>query len=633
MQTFRLAPDVPADLAPALKILAASHAGLAGGKDAAPLAFETLPAPAAPAAARREGAGWRVLYARPCDALRLVGRLLAGEKPAAPERNPFERFGVMIDLSRNAVFTVPYAKRVLEKLALLGYNYAMLYTEDTYELPGEPYFGMLRGRLAAADVRAIDAHAAALGLELVPCIETLGHNEQLFRWNAYEEVRDIDGILLAWEEKTYRLIEKEVRFWRDNTRSRVVHLGMDEAWRLGEGRFKERFGEKKVFDIMTRHLDRVMEGCRKLGVTAIMWSDMWFRAGSAKHDYYDLDAKVPPAVAKKIPADVRQCYWDYYHDTAAFYEKMIDKHRALHGEPVVASGIWTWNMFWYGHRLTRNAAGRCIEACRSKGVGDLLFTMWGDDGGFCDFESAFAGLAWCAEKAFSGGDPSPALLEKRYAALFEGASYKAVTALGEWSDSGLPQFLWDDPLMNLRHAQLRAEGDWEVHLADRAKPQHHRDLVPGLRAAARALARATPTPNGEGGSIRFARAFVAALLARADLADALLDAWKLPRARRRAAVRIKALPAAGSSARTLETFAAEFRTMWLSHNRPQGMETTQIRLAGAVERAHEAVLRLEEYAVGTAETIPELDDLEKVGFQPAFRDRSWGRLAHGTVIA
>ncbi len=68
---------------------------------------------------------------------------------------------------------------------------------------------MLRGRLTAADVRAIDDHAAALGIELVPCIETLGHLEQLFRWKAYEPLRDIDGILLAWEDKTYALVEKQ----------------------------------------------------------------------------------------------------------------------------------------------------------------------------------------------------------------------------------------------------------------------------------------------------------------------------------------------------------------------------------------------------------------------------------------
>ena len=497
--TFRLA-SVPAELKPALKILAKSRPALAGGKGAVPLTFEKLPDPAAPASVADRGAGKTVRYARSCDALRLLGRLLAGEPPATPERNPFERFGVMIDSSRNAVMEPAYAKTVLERLALLGYNYAMLYAEDTYELPGEPYFGMLRGRLSAADVRALDDHAAALGIELVPCIETLGHLEQLFRWKAYEPMRDIDGIICAWDEKSYALIEKMLRFWRDNVRSRTIHLGLDEAWKLGQGEFRKRFGEQKVFDIMLKHVDRLSAMCRKLGVDAVMWSDMWFRAGSKRRDYYDLEAEIPESISKKIPDNVRLCYWDYYHKDRAFYEAMIARHREMHGEPVMASGVWTWNTFWYNHRITRAAAGPCVDACRAAGLRDVLFTMWGDDGGFCDFESAFAGLAWAAERAYAGAEPDERVLEKRYAALFGGASWKAVAALGEWADGETTQLIWDDPIMNLRAGVRRLEARAEIYNTLRRTPTwspdsgRRRASSPARPSRRAAGAAASPTP-------------------------------------------------------------------------------------------------------------------------------------------
>ena len=628
--TFHL-KSVPAELRPALRILAKRYPALAGGVGAVPLSFETIPDPAAPASVVDFGAGKTVCYARRCDALRLVGRLLAGESPAAPERNPFDRLGVMIDLSRNAVMTVDYAKSVLERLAILGYDYAMLYTEDVYEIPGEPYFGMLRGRLTAADVRAIDAHAAALGIELVPCLETLGHLEQIFRWAAYEPLRDIDGIICAWDEKSYALIEKMLRFWRDNVRSRTIHLGLDEAWKLGQGEFRKRFGEQKVFDIMLRHVDRLSALCRKLGVDAVMWSDMWFRAGSKRHDYYDLESDVPAEIASKIPDNVRLCYWDYYHKDQAFYEKMIERHRTMHGEPLMAGGVWTWGTFWYAHRITRAATLACVGGCRKAGLKDLLFTMWGDDGGFCDFESAFAGLAWAAERAYAGA-ADPKVLEKRYAALFGGASWKAVTALGEWTDGETAEMLWDDPIMNLRAGIRRIEADWQVAVTDTGA--RHRDLEPGLRKAARLLARAPAAKDGEGGSVSYARALCAALLARIDLAESLAAAWSLPKGKRRAAIKAKALPAARRNVRAMETFEAEFRAMWMSHNRPQGLETTQIRLAGAAERAAECVRRLLDYVAGRADTIPELDDLARVDFKPDFGwPRGWARVAHATVIA
>ena len=48
----------------------------------------------------------------------------------------FERNGLMLDCSRNAVFTVEKVKFLIRTLAKLGMNVLMLYTEDTYEVAG-----------------------------------------------------------------------------------------------------------------------------------------------------------------------------------------------------------------------------------------------------------------------------------------------------------------------------------------------------------------------------------------------------------------------------------------------------------------------------------------------------------------
>ena len=50
----------------------------------------------------------------------------------------FRTLGVMIDMSRNAVMSVAGLKRFLPLLKKMGYNCVMLYTEDTYEVDGEP---------------------------------------------------------------------------------------------------------------------------------------------------------------------------------------------------------------------------------------------------------------------------------------------------------------------------------------------------------------------------------------------------------------------------------------------------------------------------------------------------------------
>ena len=63
------------------------------------------------------------------------------------EKAAFECNGIMLECSRNAVLDVPTVQFILRKMALMGLNLGMLYTEDTYHLEGHPYFGYGRGRV------------------------------------------------------------------------------------------------------------------------------------------------------------------------------------------------------------------------------------------------------------------------------------------------------------------------------------------------------------------------------------------------------------------------------------------------------------------------------------------------------
>ena len=120
----------------------------------------------------------------------------------------FEEITFMADCSRAAVLTVESCKKLIVLLAKLGYTALELYTEDTYEVEGEPYFGYLRGRYTKSELRELDAYAKEYGIELVPCIQTLAHLGNLFVWPCYDKVHDTYDCLLIDDEKTYALIEK-----------------------------------------------------------------------------------------------------------------------------------------------------------------------------------------------------------------------------------------------------------------------------------------------------------------------------------------------------------------------------------------------------------------------------------------
>ena len=120
----------------------------------------------------------------------------------------FERNGFMLDCSRNAVFTVEKVKSVIRTLAKMGMNVLMLYTEDTYEVPGEPYFGSYRGRYIKAEIQEMDAYASMFGIELVPCIQTLAHLHNALKWPGKNEIKDSTDVLIVGKEETYTFIEK-----------------------------------------------------------------------------------------------------------------------------------------------------------------------------------------------------------------------------------------------------------------------------------------------------------------------------------------------------------------------------------------------------------------------------------------
>ena len=50
----------------------------------------------------------------------------------------YKQFGVMLDMSRNAVMKVSQVKKFMNIIKSFGYNALGLYLEDTYEIKGEP---------------------------------------------------------------------------------------------------------------------------------------------------------------------------------------------------------------------------------------------------------------------------------------------------------------------------------------------------------------------------------------------------------------------------------------------------------------------------------------------------------------
>jgi len=557
---------------------------------------------------RRSGEGFEIGYGSTAAAGRGIGSALAGLE--CRETTPFRLLGIMLDCSRNKVFTVDFLKSYLAKLALMGQNTVMLYTEDTYQLDGEPFFGYMRGGYTLAELQELDAYAATLGIELIGCIQTLGHLEQILQWHcAYAPVADTAGVLLVGEEKTYQLIAKMLDFWSRALRSRRIHIGMDETHDLGRGKFLDRFGYTNAFELFNRHLGRVNELCRAAGYERpTIWSDMYFRLSNPNLDYYDERNPIPAEVVARIPKNVQLCYWDYYHRDEAFYDRHLTRHEAICHEPMMGSGVWTWSKLWYDHEITAATVAPCIAACRKHRTRELLFTMWGDNGGFCQYGSALAGLQYASDLAYGADEAGTAA---RFAAV-TGQDYALTIRAGEmeWvrqvaKDREIPgaaaDRIWDDPLLAIHRRGVSVpDPEDPVTRAGRC-----RELAGELKEAAR-------------NDLEFRTQFCALefLAHKLEFRTALEKAYA--EGDRAGLERLHdEIPALVEE---LNAFDRAFRASWLATAKPFGLEVIQRRNAGQAARWQELKLRLEELLAGTVARIEELD--ASLGVAPLFYQRN-----------
>lgn len=502
----------------------------------------------------------------------------------------FDRLGIMIDCSRNSVMSVPSVKRMIDLMAKMGYNMLQLYTEDTYELPSQPCFGYMRGRYSCDEVRDIDAYAKERGIELVPCIQTLAHLNGITRWPDYSDFIDCDDILLVGDERSYKLIDDMFGALESCFTTRVVNIGMDEAWMLGLGKYLRRNGYSDRFEILLTHLRRVVEIASAHGFSPYMWSDMFYNLiGSG--DYYDSTKDVPPEVREKIPGEVGLIYWDYYSVDGKHYDSMMKCHKQFDRPIWFAGGGWTWTGFAPHNKTAIKSCAAALRACRKNGIRNAFLTLWGDDGGEC---TAFAALPaiYCFAQ-FAQGITKMSDIKKGFLEL-TGISMDRFCLLDEpnnvaESDSLFPNpskyMLYNDLFSGFFDCTVKGgEGEYYASLARRLNLLAKDESYGCLFASSTALCRVLELKYELGVKTRTAyRSGDKAQL------EALVPVYK-------------------ELAKRVRRFHKAFTAQWMTFSKPHGFEVQDARLGGLAARVDSCRERIEAYIAGSLERIDELDE-------------------------
>ena len=504
-----------------------------------------------------------------------------------------KRFGVMLDMSRNAVMKPEQVKELAVVLKKMGYNMIQLYMEDTYEIPEEPYFGYLRGKYTQDELREIVSFCDSLGVEVIPCMQTLAHLNQMFKWKTYSSVNDTAAILLVDEEKTYELIENMFRSLRECFTTDRIHIGMDEAHMLGRGKYQDKHGYENRFDILRRHLERVIALAEKYGFKPMMWSDMFYRlVNNGKYYSYDPNI-ITDEVLAACPDGVDQVYWDYYSDDKARYDAMLDSHARFGGEKWFAGGAWAWIGFCPNNNWTMRSMKPAMESCVERGVDNILMTAWGNYGKLCSFYALLPSLY--AVRRFYDGVEDMEQIKTEFEELL-GERFDDMMLLDipldmgpmdrvDYASAVHTSLLYNDPLMGIIdpcvHRSFKEEyREMEANLKEAAKSSQYGYLFESQAALCRALAYKHDL------GVRTREAYQAK---DKDALRALIEDY------------MKAIDG-------IEKFAVSFRKLWYKENKPHGFDVPEIRFGALLFRLRSARDRILGYVNGEVESIAELEE-------------------------
>ena len=537
----------------------------------------------------------------------------------------FERNGFMLDCSRNAVFTVEKVKSVIRTLAKMGMNVLMLYTEDTYEVPGEPYFGSYRGRYTKAEIQEMDAYASMFGIELVPCIQTLAHLHNALKWPGKNEIKDSTDVLIVGKEETYTFIEKLLQSVKEAFSTRRVHLGMDEAVLLGLGKYLKENGYEKGSVLIREHCKRVLAICKKLDLEPMIWSDMYITANT-NGGYYEVSADADCSSWEKPEKGLGLVYWDYYHDDEKSYEKMLNIHKQLSDDVIFAGGSWIWNGIAPNYSKTFACTKAALQTCKKCQTKEVLCTAWMDNGAETPVDAVWPGVALFAHLGFHL-EYNEKVLEEEFKECVGGnlKDFMALDAFDSLFLNGKANQEAQNPSKYLLYQDpMAGTFDQEVVKSGVDTGAYYEKLKEQMAAC-------------QENSFAYAALFayyekLAAVLAdKADLGVRMKAAYDKNQLQDLKKICEKEIP---ETVQKLEEMKILREDLWMSEAKPFGYELMDVKLGAVLTRLSSTRRRVKKYLDGSLPRLQELEEARLPYFEKNAdkRENRWSQIISGSDL-
>jgi len=512
------------------------------------------------------------------------------------------------DCSRNAVVNFEYFKKLVLTLALLGYNNLSLYTEDTFEVDNEPYFGYMRGRYSKNEIKEMVKYANKFGITLVPSIATLAHLNNIFFWPEYEGILDTSNTIMIGEERTYILFENIFKTLSEVFESREVHIGFDEAHYVCLGRYFDKHGyvdrEEKVFE----HLRKIIDIAKKYGFKCAMWSDMFFQLEYGKYHITEEEKTFSKKIKDLVPPDVELVYWDYYRNTQAPYDNMFKRHFELSKNISFAGGAWNWLGF---SPLNKRALihSKCgLLSAELNNIEKIYLTSWGDNGNECARGAIMPSLVQYAEFYNSKSiDENKISIRIKQLTSLTLDDFLSLDILNEYKDNiGCQKMLANPAKFVIYNDPMCGVFDFDL---SKGHEEYFKECYEKLKVLA--------AKESEYQYIfKTIEALATLMVDKVMIGNYLHYAYKKNDREYLKKAKDEVLPRILS--KTIE-FEKLLRKQWYIENKTIGLDVTQLRIGGQKNRIIETINRLEEYLNGEIDRIEELE-IEKLTQKYSWED-------------
>lgn len=308
--------------------------------------------------------------------------------------------GIMVDISRDKVPTMDTLRDLIDFLAGWKINQLQLYAEHTFAYSQYPEIWKDASPLTAVEIRELDRYCTDRFIELVPNQNSFGHMNRWLINPRFAPLAEIQGdfetpwgmehgpfSLCPLDSGSIELVTSLFDELLPNFTSRLINVGCDETFDLGQGRSKEacnRLGKGRIY---IDFLKKIHSAVSARGYTMLFWADIIQQDILQQH----------PDLISELPRDAVALEWGYEadHPFEDHCRKLADVGLTFY----VCPGTSSWDSITGRTQNMLDNIQNAAQAGLKFGAAGCLNTDWGDNGHWQMLPVSYLGFA--AGAAFS----------------------------------------------------------------------------------------------------------------------------------------------------------------------------------------------------------------------------------------